>query len=146
MKKLLIRCLVLACLLCLTGCVALFVWWLYRPLNDVEKQLIGTWRNTTVNSPRLIALNADRTTNRPGKFWHVEGSTIFESDGLVDDVREVLAQIVFRIPRRAGSIVSIVDADHFELSDPASGETFCIERVKPQAEGSVGGKETPRNE
>ena len=146
MKKPLKRRIWGICLFCLTGLLATFVWSLYRPLNHLEQQLVGTWRNTTVTSAGVFTLNTDRSisvprTGRTGEFWRVEGNELLENGGFADEFARSMAHILLRVPQASGGIVSIIDADHFKVFVRDNGGTFYFERVTPRSAGSVDAEE-----
>ena len=99
MKRSFRRWLLWGTLICIATFVSMLAWLLYRPLNDIEKQLVGAWRNTSVTGAGIFILNPDRTISMPqikntGDFWSVEGTTLNDSDGLAKDMARDLSEMV----------------------------------------------------
>lgn len=147
MKRSWQRWLLWGTLICIGALTSMLMWMLFRPLNDIEKQLAGSWRNTTVSGSGVFILNRDRSistpqTGRTGEFWSIEGGQLRTSDGLADDFAKMFAEIALNIPRRSGSDVTVIDANHFSTYTADNGGTCYFERIEPFAAGVSGSDAT----
>jgi len=76
---------VLALLGLLLAIVVSTVWFVDRPLTDVEQRLVGTWRNTT--NPAVFTFHSDRTVTG-GRFppgtWQMRENKLYTADSLIE--------------------------------------------------------------
>jgi len=113
------------------------VWFLNRPLNDVEQKLVGTWRNTTVGM--TFTLTKDRTFfkggQRYGGRWYVNGNEMYYPDEFPKELERTIWSLLRRNPnRKIAHITTFDDDNHVTVFVPVNGCTFYWERLGEQSE------------
>ena len=125
-KPSLILLIISACVLTVIG---ISLWQIFRPLSDMEKRLVGTWRNTT--NPAVFTFHADRTSTAPGfprGNWHMIGDTLYTPDSFIDEaVRTVLRRRI-----NTAAVLTFSDDDHITVVTQSNDYTCHWERVTDQ--------------
>ena len=114
---------------CVLAVIGISLWQIFRPLSDMEKRLVGTWRNTT--NPAVFTFHADRTSTAPGfprGNWHMIDNTLYTPDSFFDEaIRTILRRRV-----DTAAVLTFSDNDHITVVTQSNNFTCQWERVTDQ--------------
>ena len=123
--------------LMIVATVSLLLWTLWpASLNNVEKQLVGTWTRRDSPGSVFITLHSNRTAAyhnsklKPGSgWWWADAGSIYWDEGLEDVLQIKIGKILHGGPDRNKFTLLSVDEECFRIFVPVNGSTHEWIRV-----------------
>lgn len=123
--------------LMIVATVSLLLWMLWpAALNNVEKQLVGTWTRRDSPGSVVITFHPNRTASyqnsklKPGSgWWWADAGSIYWDEGFLDVMHMRIGRILHGGPDHNKYTLQSVDDECFRIFVPVNGSTHEWIRV-----------------